>query len=125
MHKKEYKEYANTSEILKILKWNDWYYNQENNFFLCHFFVHQPSHLLKRVKVVSPIQLSLKCKILKKKSASKNVICNTLVGSQMGLLKNVFKGKPVYFCWSYGEKPLYSDAIHVNEHTKKLIVAYM
>ena len=61
-------------------------------------FVHPPSDLSKRVKVVSSIQLSLKCEILQKKSASKNVIHNTLVGSQMRLLKNVFKGNPVYFC---------------------------
>ena len=81
--------------------------------------MHPPCHLSKRVKVVSSIQLSLKYEILQKKSVSKNVIRNTLVGSQMRLLS------PVYFCWFYGEKALYSDVIHTNEHTKKLIVAYI
>ena len=82
-------------------------------------------NLSKRVKVVSSIQLSLKCEIIQKKSVSKNVIRNALVGSQLRLLKNVFKGNPVYFCWFYGEKILYSDVIHANEYKKKLIVAYM
>ena len=82
-------------------------------------------NLSKRVKVVSSIQLSLKCEIIQKKSVSKDVIRNTLVGSQLRLLKNVFKGNTVYFCWFYGEKPLYSDVIHANEYKKKLIVAYM
>ena len=53
--------------------------------------MHPPSHLLQRVKVVSSIQLSPKCEILQKKSVSKNVIHNTLVESQLRLLKNVFK----------------------------------
>ena len=82
------------------------------------FFVHSPSHFSKRVKVVSSIQLSSKCKILQRKSVSKNVTCNTLVKSQMWLLKNVLKGNPVYFCLFYGEKPFYSDVIHTNEHKK-------
>ena len=54
-------------------------------------------NLSKRVKVVSSNQLSLKCEIIQKKSVSKNVIRNTLVESQLRLLKNVFKGNPVYF----------------------------
>ena len=91
------------------------YYNQENNF-LCHFFVHPPSHLSKSVKVVSSIQLSLKCEIFQKKSVSKNVIGSILVRSQMQLLKYVLKGNPVYFCLFCGEKPLYSDVIHTNGH---------
>ena len=126
MRKKEYKEYN------AQIRQKYWKYSNEmidittkKIMFLSHFFVHPPSHLSKRVKVVSSIQLSLKCEILQKKSVSKNVICNNLVGSQMRLLKNVFKGNPVYFCWFYGEKPLYSDVIHANEYKKKLIVAYM
>ena len=47
------------------------------------------THLLQRVKLVSSNQVSPKCEILQKKSVSKNVIHNTLVGSQMRLLKNV------------------------------------
>ena len=76
--------------------------------------MHPPSHLLRKVQVVSSIQLSRKCEILQKKSVSKNVIHNTLVGSPMWLLKIVFKGDQsftlvftVYFCWFYGEKSLY------------------
>ena len=119
MHKKKYKEY-NAQIRQKCWKYSNEMIDItiEKIIFLCHFFVHPPSHLSKKVKVVSSIQLSLKCEILQKKSVSKNVIRNTLVRSQMRLLKNVFKGNPVYFCWFYTEKALYSDVAHANEHKK-------
>ena len=62
----------------------------KKKFFFSHFFVHPSSHLLRRVNKAS-IQLSPKSQMLQKKSFSRNVIHNTLVGSQMRLLKIVFK----------------------------------
>ena len=81
-----------------------WLILRSRKYFFMSLFVHPPSHLLQRVQVVSSIQLSPKCEILQKKSVSKNVSHNTLVGSQMRLLKNVFKGslKPKLHSSFYG-----------------------